>query len=93
MLNQCCKICKHPDKSKKACVCVVPLSQRRADLGDGCRNCGCLGCSKEDFISKGEDPEYHPQAKDVSVGQLRSLLRVQFEKQRREKSHENGRAV
>lgn len=58
---QCCKICKHPDKSKKACVCVVPLSQRRADLGGGCRNCGCMGCSKEDYINKGEDPEYHPE--------------------------------
>jgi hypothetical protein len=40
---------------------VVPLSQRRADLGDGCRNCGCKGCSKEDYISKGEDPEYRPE--------------------------------
>ena len=58
---QCCKICKHPDKSKKACVCVVPLSQRRADLGGGCRNCGCLGCSKEDYIKNGEDPEFHPE--------------------------------
>jgi hypothetical protein len=41
---------------------VVPLSQRRADLGSGCRNCGCNGCSKEDYINKGEDPVYHPDA-------------------------------
>ena len=39
---------------------MVPLSQRRASLGTGCRNCGCMGCSKEDFISKGQDPEYRP---------------------------------
>ena len=53
----CCKICKHTDKNKKACVCVVPLTQRRAAIGqNGCQTCGCHGCSKEDFISRGEDP-------------------------------------
>lgn len=26
-----------------------------------------MGCSKEDYISKGEDPEYHPQAKDTKT--------------------------
>ena len=54
-------MCKHTDKSKKACVCVVPLSQRRSELGEnGCRNCGCKGCSREDYIRKGEDPVYYP---------------------------------
>ena len=58
----CCRKCKHPDKGRKACVCVVPLSQRRSSLGgEGCQACGCKGCSIEDFISRGEDPEYKPK--------------------------------
>ena len=40
----------------------MPLTQRRATLGDiGCQTCACKGCSVEDFISRGEDPEYHPE--------------------------------
>lgn len=27
----------------------------------GCQSCGCMGCSFEDYISRGEDPEYHPE--------------------------------
>lgn len=57
----CCKKCKHTERNKKACVCVVPLSQRITQLGDhGCQSCGCKGCSFEDFISRGEDPEFKP---------------------------------
>jgi hypothetical protein len=64
MYIQCCKICKHTDKVKKACVCVVPKNQRRTEIGEqGCQTCGCNGCSKEDFISRGEDPEYKPGEK------------------------------
>lgn len=61
---QCCRKCKHTDKGRKACVCVVPLSQRRSLLGDGgCQTCSCIGCSIEDFVSRGEDPEYKPSDK------------------------------
>lgn len=46
----CCEKCKYPDKPNgKCCVCVVPRSQRRVKLGEeGCRTCGCRGCTKED---------------------------------------------
>eukprot|EP01017_Pseudomicrothorax_dubius_P039466 TRINITY_DN6059_c0_g5_i2.p1 TRINITY_DN6059_c0_g5~~TRINITY_DN6059_c0_g5_i2.p1 ORF type:complete len:391 (-),score=84.12 TRINITY_DN6059_c0_g5_i2:80-1204(-) len=46
---QCCQQCKKNDKNGKTCVCVVPASQRRVHIGpQGCSNCGCKGCSKED---------------------------------------------
>lgn len=42
----CCRKCKHTEKGKKSCVCVVPLSQRRTGLNEeGCQGCGCKGCS------------------------------------------------
>ena len=54
----CCDKCKKSDKMNgKACVCVVPRSQRRIKLdSEGCRTCGCKGCTKEDreyFDDKG----------------------------------------
>lgn len=50
----CCRKCKHTEKGKKSCVCVVPLSQRRANLGEiGCQTCGCKGCSIEDYLNRG----------------------------------------
>ena len=54
----CCDRCKKSDKMNgKACVCVVPRSQRRIKLdSEGCRTCGCKGCTKEDreyFDDKG----------------------------------------
>ena len=57
----CCDKCKFPEKTNgKCCVCVVPRGQRRVKLGsNGCRSCGCRGCTKEDKYyfeqkSKGE---------------------------------------
>ena len=46
----CCQKCKNSDKAGgKTCVCVVPRSQRRVKLcTEGCRTCGCRGCTKED---------------------------------------------
>lgn len=45
-------------------MCVVPKGQRRTEIGEqGCQTCACNGCSKEDFISRGEDPEYKPGEK------------------------------
>lgn len=42
----------------------MPLSQRITQLGNnGCQSCGCIGCSFEDYISRGEDPEYKPTEK------------------------------
>jgi hypothetical protein len=44
---------------------VVPLSQRRTEIGDrGCQTCGCKGCSIEDYVNRGEDPEYRPRPSD-----------------------------
>lgn len=58
----CCRKCKHSEKGKKSCVCVVPLSQRRTGLSDsGCQTCKCKGCSVEDYIKRGEDPVFRPQ--------------------------------
>lgn len=58
----CCRKCKHTEGGRKSCVCVVPLSQRRTEIGDrGCQTCGCKGCSIEDYINRGEDPEYRPR--------------------------------
>ncbi len=58
----CCRKCKHTERGKKACVCVVPRSQRRMQLGEnGCKTCLCHGCSIEDFLARGEDPEYRPK--------------------------------
>ncbi len=60
----CCRKCKHTEGNKKSCVCVVPMSQRRTEIGaKGCQTCGCKGCSIEDFMSRGEDPEYRPKMK------------------------------
>lgn len=50
----CCRKCKHTEKGKKSCVCVVPLTQRRTSLTEiGCQTCKCKGCSIEDYISRG----------------------------------------
>ena len=48
--QQCCRKCKANDKANhKTCVCVVPKSQRKLTLSkDGCKTCGCFGCTKED---------------------------------------------
>ncbi len=62
MYKYCCRRCKHPDRGKKFCLCVVPKTQRKAQLGDtGCQVCKCEGCSIEDYLSRGEDPEYKPK--------------------------------
>ncbi|KRX01919.1 hypothetical protein PPERSA_05758 [Pseudocohnilembus persalinus] len=57
--GQCCDTCKQNDRfNSKTCVCVVPANQRRANIGqDGCKNCGCKGCSYEDRIKKEEQEE------------------------------------
>jgi hypothetical protein len=61
----CCRKCKHTEGGRKSCVCVVPLSQRRTEIGErGCQTCGCNGCSIEDYRSRGEDPEYRPMVSE-----------------------------
>jgi hypothetical protein len=62
----CCRKCKHTEGGRKSCVCVVPLNQRRTEIGErGCQTCGCSGCSIEDYTSRGEDPEYRPRHREV----------------------------
>ncbi|CAD8132083.1 unnamed protein product [Paramecium octaurelia] len=52
----CCKKCTKSDKGSlkpKTCVCIVPASQRRIQIGEqGCLSCHCTGCSIEDEKKK-----------------------------------------
>eukprot|EP01015_Nassula_variabilis_P022752 TRINITY_DN4205_c0_g1_i4.p1 TRINITY_DN4205_c0_g1~~TRINITY_DN4205_c0_g1_i4.p1 ORF type:complete len:198 (+),score=-0.13 TRINITY_DN4205_c0_g1_i4:64-657(+) len=49
LLKPCCAKCKKNDKNGKTCVCVVPASQRRIQIGaEGCATCACHGCTRED---------------------------------------------
>lgn len=45
-----------------------------------------MGCSKEDFLSKGEDPEYHPEANRDKTERPRKV-----EPKREEKRYERNR--
>ena len=54
----------------------MPRDQRRTHLGnEGCQTCGCNGCSKEDFVFRGEDPEYHPEEKTKEVKKKDDLMK------------------
>ncbi|CAK84889.1 unnamed protein product (macronuclear) [Paramecium tetraurelia] len=52
----CCQKCTKSDKGSlkpKTCVCIVPASQRRIQIGEqGCLSCHCTGCSIEDEKKK-----------------------------------------
>lgn len=51
--QKCCLKCTKSDKGSqrpKTCVCIVPASQRRIQIGEqGCLTCNCTGCSIEDM--------------------------------------------
>ncbi|KAM3134873.1 hypothetical protein pb186bvf_013042 [Paramecium bursaria] len=52
----CCEKCTKSDKGSakpKTCVCIVPATQRRIQIGEGgCLTCQCTGCSIEDKKKK-----------------------------------------
>ena len=49
-INGCCKDCmKSFSASGKACICQVPMRERRTHLEHcGCKICGCQGCNPQD---------------------------------------------
>lgn len=82
----CCEKCKYPEKPNgRCCVCVVPRSQRRVKLGeDGCRTCGCRGCTKEDRY-------YFEQRRDgMKVVDTEGLNYRQNHRGKRKRSHVSG---
>jgi len=60
----CCNKCRvSKGAGNKKCVCVVPRSHRRVNLDkEGCRVCGCKGCTIEDKEFN-ENPESFIQKK------------------------------
>lgn len=60
----CCNKCRvSKGAGQKKCVCVVPRSHRRVNLDkEGCRVCGCKGCTIEDK-EYNENPEAFNQKK------------------------------
>eukprot|EP01132_Coremiostelium_polycephalum_P000494 gene494-622_t len=50
----CSSCCKESRVNGRACLCQVPLSQRRGSLGEnGCVTCNCNGCHPSDTITEG----------------------------------------
>ena len=51
-----------------------------------------MGCSKEDYLSKGEDPEYHPQPKDAKTPVASKADSAGKKAEKREKPRDRSRS-